>query len=64
MYSNYFDSFSGVKQGEPLSPLLFIMFIDNMHGNLDINNIDTITVDDLNLFYCSSQMTQFAFPIA
>ena len=50
MYSNYFDSYSGVKQGEPLSPLLFIMFINDMHGNLDINNIDSITVDDLNLF--------------
>lgn len=26
-YSEYFDTYTGVKQGETLSPLLFIMFI-------------------------------------
>ena len=35
--SECFDSLVGVKQGEPLSPLLFIVFLNDLAGELDIN---------------------------
>ena len=33
-----FDSLVGVKQGEPLSPLLFILFLSDLAEELNVNN--------------------------
>lgn len=48
--SEYFDSYMGVKQGESLSPLLFIFFVNDMHTCLQQNTFDVISIDELQIF--------------
>ena len=49
-YSEFFASNSGVKQGEPLSPFLLILFINDMYENIVIQDNDAFTIEDLKIF--------------
>ena len=41
---------AGVNQGEPLSPILFILLINDMYVNIIVQNNDTFSEDDLRIF--------------
>ena len=47
---DYFDSYMGGKQGEPLSPLLFIFFIDDISESLKDETQNYITLNELQIF--------------
>jgi len=48
-FSQFFDISLGVKQGEPLSPLLFILFINDITDSLDFENLTCQDIDTLSL---------------
>ena len=54
--SDCFDSYVGVKQGEPMSPLIFILFLndvaDDLNVKVDASYFDYSIVDEFqNLYY-------------
>ena len=48
--SSFFSSFNGLKQGDPSSPLLFMLFINAIVQNINVGLDQIFTVDDMKLF--------------
>lgn len=50
-YSNFFSSDIGLKQGDPLSAILFVFFINDLTDNVGLHdNRDSFSIQDINLF--------------
>ena len=48
--TDYSNSYKGVKQGEPLSPILFLFFINDMYNALYDDHVDVFSIHDIQLF--------------
>ena len=48
--SQFFDTNAGVKQGDPMSPVLFICFINDILESTSNENGDAMSINDFNLF--------------
>lgn len=48
--SRFFTSYNGLKQGDPSSPLLFMLFINDIVENVNAELDNMFTVDELRLF--------------
>ena len=49
-FSQFFDSHIGLKQGDPSSPILFMLFVNDMIDCFNSNINDIFTIDELKLF--------------
>ena len=49
-YSAYVDSKIGVKQGDPSSPMIFMMFINDLNENINNNLNGIFTVNEIKIF--------------
>ena len=49
-FSQYFDSYIGLKQGVPSLPLLFMLFVNDIVNNINSDLNDIFTTNDIKLF--------------
>ena len=49
-YSEFFAFHNGVKQGDPLSPILFIFFVNDLALNLNTDEESSVKINDINIF--------------
>ena len=50
LHSSFFNSYTGLKQGDPSSPLLFMMFINDLIDNMNSNLENVFTTNELDRF--------------
>ena len=50
MLSDFFESYVGLKQGKPLSPLLFIIFINDMANEIASGDVPASTSNQIQIF--------------
>ena len=48
--SDYFSCYTGVRQGENLSPLLFALYLNDLESFLKYNHVNNLKLND-NIFY-------------
>ena len=57
-YSDFIDSNFGVKQVDPSSPMLFMMFINDLNENSHNDFEGIFTLNEINYFFCFTQTTK------
>ena len=50
LFSHFFYSLIGLKQGDPSSPILFMLFVNDTIDSINSNINDIFTIDDIKLF--------------
>ena len=49
-HCEYFDSGIGLKQGDPCSPIIFMMFVNDIGSHINDNIPDIFTINEMKLF--------------
>ena len=61
LFSQFFESNIGLKQGDPSSPLLFMLFVNDIVDNINSDLSNSFSVDEWKLFLISYADDQVVF---